>query len=286
MGMGMLPGDELVADYLARVGRAAECVLPPPECAAVIKEISRQVRASVGPPPRWDAEGTVRRLAELGDPEQLVASAARAPGRPRVSFPVRPADDENPTLDLGRAPGPAPLDRIEVRVADPGEDSPRRLLGGIIRTLPDFRDRDRDPGQSHGLRVRPIEADESVRGESLAGLGRLAWELAALLVLGLGVFLFGFLAWTVGVLLVARSRFWEIQDKVRVLLGVPAAAIVVAVLWAWVRATQIQESNDSGTRISVAGHSLAESLAVMPELIGVTAALYLGYALVRDHHAG
>lgn len=283
MAMGMLPGDEIVADYLARAGRAAACVLPPAECAAVVAEISRQVRASVGPPPRRDAAGTAQRLAELGDPEQLVASAARtSPARP---FPVRSLDEDNATLDLGRVPAPARPDRVVIRVAD-SEQAPRRLLGGIIRTLPDFRDRDRDPDPAHGLRVRPIDPDESVRGESLAGLGRLGWELVALAVLGVGVFLFGFLAWLVGALLVSRSRFWEIQDKVRVLLGVPATAIVVSVLWAWVRATQIQESNDSGTRVSVAGHSLADSLALMPELIGVSAALYLGYALVRDHHAG
>ncbi len=282
----MLPGDELVADYLARAGRAAAVVLPPAECAAVVEEVSRQVRARVGPPPRRDAGAVARRLSELGGPEQLVAATARASGsfRPSIPFPVSGQDDQNDTIDLGTVPAPARSPRVEVRVADPGADAPRRRLGGIIRTLPDFRNSEHDSQSGHGLRVRPIDPDESVRGESLAGLGRLGWEIAALVVLALGVFMFGFLAWILGALLVSRSRFWEIRDKVRVLLGVPLTALVVAVLWAWVRATQIQESNHSGTRVSVAGNSLADSLAAMPELFGVSAALYLGYALVRDHH--
>jgi hypothetical protein len=100
------------------------------------------------------------------------------------------------------------------------------------------------------------------------------------------VFLLGYLAWLLGAVLVTRSRYWEISDKVRVLFGMPAAGLGVAVLWAWLRSTQFQESDDSGTRLSEAGHSLAGSLSMFPQLFGVLGALYLAYALVRDHHAG
>ena len=70
------------------------------------------------------------------------------------------------------------------------------------------------------------------------------------------------------------------------LFGLPAVGLGLAVLWAWLESTQIQESNSSGTRLSEAGNSLADSFSVMPQLCGLFGALYLAYALVRDNHAG
>lgn len=270
--MGMLRGDELVADYLARVGRAAARVLPPAECSEVVEDISRRVRERVGPPGRQDAEGTARRLAELGEPEALVAAA----GRDSMPFPVHTEDETNDTIDLGRIPpartvAPAPS-RVEVRVA--GEDG-RRRFGR------------RDSFVAGGpLRVRPSRPDEDRGPDPFAGWGRLGWEVAALALFVLGIFAFGLLPWLAAAVLVVRSSFWDVKDKVRVLFGVPVTAGVLAVLWAWINATQLQESNDSGTRVAHARDSLAESAAVMPELFSVIAAVYLAYALVRDHHTG
>lgn len=281
----MLPGDEMVADYLARVGRAAASVLPPTESAVVVEDISRRVRMKVGPSPRWDTEGTRRRLHELGEPERLVSASAHRPGvlPPTATFPAAAREDEfNDTLDLGPVPGPRHnphQPRVEVRIADP-EGGPRRRWG-LLRTLTDRHERTEDAPP----RVRPSRADELLRPDPFAGWGRLGFEILAMLALGLGVFLFGILAYAVGALLVVRSRFWEITDKVRVLLLIPVIGVVVAVLWAWISATQVQESDDSGARVSAAGDSLADSFAAMPELFGVLGALYLGYALVRDNHA-
>ncbi len=279
----MLPGDEVVADYLARAGRAAADVLAPADCALVIEEIGRRVRGRVGAPPRWDLRGTEERLTELGPAEDLVDTVARElvpaafaepepePAREPESAPA----SENPTIDLGPVQRPVLPAQADARVSETAGGGSMR---GPFRPL--FRDEETP-------RVRPIAPDESVAREStIAGLNRLGWELVALVVLGIAVFPFGYLGWLLGAVLITRSRYWEISDKVRVLFGMPAAAVGVAVLWAWLQSTQIQESNDSGTRLSEAGSSFAGSFAVMPEICGVLGAVYLAYALVRDNHAG
>ena len=307
----MLPGDEMVADYLARAGRAAGDALAPADCVVVVEEVGRRVRAMVGAPPRWDTRGTQARLAELGEPEELVGVVARELVPPLAPEPdagpeveaeadldedgdaleedlddevageeaaaepeLVPLPPEFPTLDLGSVPRPIPA-QSDARVSQTAGGSPR----GPFRPL--FRDEAEAPP-----RVRPIAPDESVAREGVSGLNKLGWELVALVILGIGVFPFGYLGWALGAVLITRSRYWEISDKVRVLIGMPTAALGLAVLWAWLKSTQIQESNDSGTRLNEAGDSLANSFAVMPQLCGVLGAIYLAYALVRDHHAG
>ncbi|GAA0614510.1 hypothetical protein GCM10009547_15450 [Sporichthya brevicatena] len=287
--VGMLPGDELVADYLARAGRVAADALAPADSAVVVEEIGRRVRARVGAPPRWDLRGTQHQLAELGEPEDLVEAVAAEliPGHakapepePVVELEIEP-DTDFPTLDLGAVPPPVPppVPRLPLQA----DRSAQSAYSG--RPAPTFRPMFRD--EEEALRIRPIAADESVaRDTPLSGMGRLGWELAALAVLAIAVFPFGYLGWLLGAVLVVRSRYWEISDKVRVLAGMPAAGVGFAVLWAWLQATQIQESDNSGTRLSEAWHSFADTFAVLPQICGLLGALYLGYALVRDHHTG
>jgi hypothetical protein len=302
----MLPGDELVADYLARAGRAAAAALPPADCATVVEEVGRRVRAQVGAPPRWDLHGTEQRLADLGEAEEVVAAVgrelfpdafaepepepepepvpeAKTETKPQTSLPPIPPTEsptDNPTLDLSAMARPFVPAQAEARVsqragAGPSPGPPPAPSRGSGRPL--FRDEEPP-------RVRPLGPDESAARDSVSALNRLGWELVALAVLGLAVFPFGYLGWLLGALLITRSRYWEISDKVRVLIGMPTAALGLAVLWAWLRSTQIQESNDSGTRLSEAGDSLLRALEVIPQLCGLLGALYLGYALMRDHH--
>ena len=309
----MLPGDEMVADYLASAGRAAADALAPADCVVVIEEVGRRVRAKVGAPPRWDTRGTQTRLAELGEPQDLVSVVARelVPsafddaaddalddgldteldaewGAEGEEEPEETAGEEPelvvpppeyPTLDLGSVPRPVLPAQADARVSQTTGGGPAQPPRRLSRPL--FRDETEEPP-----RVRPIAPDESVAREGVADLNKLGWELVALVVLGIGVFPFGYLGWALGAVLISRSRYWEISDKVRVLIGMPTAALGLSVLWAWLESTQIQESNNSGTRLSEAGHSLADSFAVMPQMCGVLGAIYLAYALVRDHHAG
>jgi hypothetical protein len=263
----------------------------------VVEEVGRRVRARVGAPPRWDLHGTENALAELGSAEDLVlavttdvAPHALPPPEPEpepapqpelardpepvvvLGTDLTPESLENPTLDLPPVPRPVFPTQSQARVSQTAGAPPPRFP-----PLP--------PGEGPP-RIRPLAPDETVGRDTLAGLNRLGWEVVALAILGIGVFVLGYLAWLLGAVLVARSRYWEISDKVRVLIGLPAGGLGVAVVWAWLESTQIQESNDSSTRLSEAGHSLAASVSTFPELFGVLGALYLAYALVRDHHAG
>ena len=307
----MLPGDELVADYRAMAGRSAAALLSPVDCASVGEVVGRRVRAQVGAPPRWDLPGTEAKLGELGSPEELVrvvtaevaphALPAPAddteaepdavvgtdldPTENPVPAPAETGDEplENATLDLGLPPRPvlpAQSVREDARVSETAGAPPTAppWPPRFPPRLPDAPETDELP------RIRPLSPEESLARDTLSGLNRLGWEVVALAVLGLGVFVMGYLAWLLGAVLIARSRYWEISDKVRVLIGMPVVGLGAAVAWAWLRSTQIQESNDSGTRLSEAGHSLAHSLSTFPQLFGILGALYLAYALVRDHH--
>jgi hypothetical protein len=137
------------------------------------------------------------------------------------------------------------------------------------------------------FRVRRAVATEPVPAEEggpdlLSALGRVRWECAALAMCALGPQFVGLLAVLIGGVMVSRSRFWEIGDKVRALLGIPVAGLTLAVFWAWLRATELQQADASKARLEIAGHSLAHSLYLAPQLVGLGIALLLGHRLVRD----
>lgn len=113
-------------------------------------------------------------------------------------------------------------------------------------------------------------------------LSRVRWELAAVALFVLGPIALGLLACLVGAGFVGRSRFWEVKDKVRALLGIPAAWLLAAVLWAWAQATVFSSAPTSGARLSVAWHSFAGSLHAGPAVLGLLIACYLGVLVVRD----
>jgi hypothetical protein len=132
------------------------------------------------------------------------------------------------------------------------------------------------------FRVRRPAAAEESGPDLLSALGRVRWECSALAMCALGPQFLGLLAVLIGGLMVGRSRFWEIGDKVRALLGVPVAGFTLAVFWAWLRATELQQADASKARLEIAGHSLAHSFYLGPQLVGLSIAVLLGHRLVRD----
>jgi hypothetical protein len=132
------------------------------------------------------------------------------------------------------------------------------------------------------FRVRRPASGEEPGPDLLTALGRVRWESSALAVCALGPQFLGLLAVLIGGFMVSRSRFWELGDKVRALLGIPLAGLTLAVLWAWLRATELQQADASKARLEIAGHSLAHSLHLGPQLVGFAIAVHLGHRLVRD----
>jgi hypothetical protein len=113
-------------------------------------------------------------------------------------------------------------------------------------------------------------------------LGRVRWEVATLLVFVVGTEAVGMLGCLVGAGMTTRSRFWEVQDKVRALLGIPLGWLLAVVLRAWVTATWIRPAPASGARLHVAGESLAGSFRYGPGVLGLLIAAYLGVLVIRD----
>jgi hypothetical protein len=132
------------------------------------------------------------------------------------------------------------------------------------------------------FRVRRPSPSAEPGPDLLSALGRVRWECAALAMCALGPQFVGLLAVLVGAVMVSRSRFWEIGDKVRALLGIPVAGLTLAVFWAWLRATELQQADASKARLEIAGHSLAHSFYLGPQLVGLGIAVLLGHRLVRD----
>jgi hypothetical protein len=120
------------------------------------------------------------------------------------------------------------------------------------------------------------------RSSRRQALRRARWELATLASFVLGTEVAGLLGCLIGAGMASRSRFWEVQDKVRALLGIPVGWLLIVVLRAWVTATWIRPAPASGARLQVAGHSLAEAFRYGPGVIGLLIAAYLGFLLVRD----
>src|SRR5882757_6495542 len=183
-----------------------------------------------------------------------------------------------PTAASYPAPIPAPMPSP---AAGPGLDG----LAAVVQRgeEADQRQRRRETSElpKEGFRVRrPAPAEPGP--DLLTALARVRWECAALAMCALGPQFIGLLALLIGGFMVARSRFWEVGDKVRAVLGIPLAGLTLAVLWAWLRATELQQADASKARLEIAGHSLAHSLHLGPQLVGFAIAMHLGHRLVRD----
>jgi len=127
---------------------------------------------------------------------------------------------------------------------------------------------------------RPMVRDR--RSALRPALRRVRWELTTLAAFVVGTEAVGLLGCLIGAGMTARSRFWEVEDKVRALVAIPLAWLLVVVLRAWASATWIRPAPASGARLHVAGQSLAGSFRYGPCVVGLVIAVYLGVLLVRD----
>jgi len=218
----------------------------------------------------------------VGEVEGAPPPPWHGPAHAPTAVPSPPPD---PTP--GALPAPDALAAVVAR----GEESERQERRRETRELPKEWFRVRRPpataensGTDPGLGlVRPRAATEEEPGPDLLGaVGRVRWECSALVVCALGPQFLGLLAVLIGGVMVSRSRFWEIGDKVRALLGIPLAGFSLAVFWAWLRATELQQADGSKARLEIAGHSLAHSVYLGPQLVGLAIAVLLGHRLVRD----
>lgn len=167
-------------------------------------------------------------------------------------------------------------------VASPLPPPPRDGLAAVVQRGEEAERQRTSELPKEWFRVRRPAPNAEPGPDLLSAVGRVRWECFALAVCALGPLFLGLLAVLGGGVMVGRSRFWEVGDKVRALLGIPFAGFTLAVLWAWLRATELQQADASKARLEIAGHSLAHSWQLAPQLVGVAIAVHLGHRLIRD----
>jgi hypothetical protein len=207
---------------------------------------------------------------------------------------TQPPRDElrEPRVPAGASASPDARTRLGsppyvVDGGDPGSET----VPALWATLPDALTAAVARGAASDRRRPELPPDLMFRPERLTAeggpvlrdaLARVRWELSALTMFVLGPPVLGLLACLIGAGLVARSRFWETHDKVRALVGIPAAWLMAVVVWAWAQATLVSPASTSGARLLVAWHSFARSMHFGPGVVGLLIAAHLGVLVVRD----
>lgn len=251
------PADRIVAEYLAKAAAASDGLLPA-QREEFLDRLHDEVRDRVGVGPRRDVAAVTSALAELGDPAHLVALE-----RSRLGVAVR---------------------EMRRRVGAMSLEVPAAELDGLRAAVIRQRSTAELPAQAIDrlLFRTPVPEPPSESPGWRAGLRGMRWEICALMAFAVGPLFVGLLALFVGSAMVARSRFWEVRDKVRALLGIPVAGAFTVLVWAWAEATQLNELESSATRLRAAGESIADSARYAVPILGLLIAARLGFLVVRE----
>lgn len=196
--------EQLVLDYLRRLGEASRHVLTPQERSTFMARSQAAIAGQLGEA-HGAAPADVQRLLErLGDPRELAARE-----RQRLDASASAAQRPTGLADLlspapPRSPAPAGL-------PGPGE-------GGVqVGYLPDT-----PPGHATGItrvRLRSV----------LALIRRRPLETAAVLLLGVGGLVYPFPLWLIAVVALIASRGWDARDKCAA-VAIPVAFTLVAAI--------------------------------------------------------
>lgn len=285
--MRRIPADRIVAEYLAQAAAASEGMRQE-QREEFLDRLHDEVRERVGVGPRRDVAAVTAALAELGAPAELAAAErARQTGgleigkrdvRRREVPPVQAAPPSRAAMTVPILP-PVP-DVRSILEAAPAVDG---LTAAVVRQ----RGSVDLPTEPLGWHVAPAPAPVPAppaptprrRRASLRGV---RWEAAALAVFAVGPLVVGLLALLVGSGMVARSTFWDVRDKVRVLIGIPAGAVLFVLIRAWAEATHFNELESSSARLRAAGESLSGTGDYVLPVLGLLIAARLGWLVLRD----
>ncbi len=131
-------------------------------------------------------------------------------------------------------------------------------------------------------RVRPARPDVEAAPDAVSSLGSVKFEVATIVALAVLPSVLGWPGFLAALVLILCSRFWAGRVKIVSTLGFLVAGVFFSIVGAWLRATRLEESDVTATRLATAGHALVRSLQLMPVGVGWVAALYLSWALLRD----
>jgi hypothetical protein len=210
--------EQLVLDYLRRLGEASRHVLGPRERSTFLARSRTAIAGQLGEAHAAAPADVQRLLERLGDPRELAARErqrldARAGAAQR---PVGLADLLSPAPSGSPAPAEPPGEG-GVRVGyPPGTPGPgeRGVRAGYPPGTP--------PGPTTGTtraRLRSV----------LALIRRHPLETVAVLLLGVGGLVYPFPLWLIAVVAVIASRGWDARDKWAA-VAIPVAFTLIAAI--------------------------------------------------------
>ncbi|MFJ4849448.1 HAAS signaling domain-containing protein [Streptomyces sp. NPDC088733] len=222
-------GDQLVLDYLSRVGDLAQRALPAARRAELVARLREDIDRERG---RSDSSTAVRRiLKRLGTPDEVVRDAAALPGRRRPE--PEPGPEPRPAaqpdwwrLAEGRQPS--------LRPAVPGDELaglPGMTGGVTIPMTPPEPEPEPDPDEE--AEPQPEQAEAPPRKRSWRPSALL--ETVAALLLLAGAVLGSWIALLAGWAIAYSSRRLSRRAARFAALGVPGTVAAGALVWLWGR---------------------------------------------------
>jgi hypothetical protein len=196
--------EQLVLDYLRRLGEASHQLLGPEERTTFLARSRTVIAGQIGEPGGAAAATDVQRLLDrLGDPRELAA-------RERQRLDAAATADQRRTSLSGLLSPPPSEPRAWAGTSRPDDAGVR--VGRVI-TPP-------DPARGTAqARLRSV----------LALVRRHPLETVAVLLLGVGGLIYPFPLWLIGAVAVIASRGWDTRDKWAA-LAVPVAFALVAAI--------------------------------------------------------
>jgi len=195
--------EQLVLDYLRRLGEASRHVLAPEEQSTFMTRSQTAIAGHIGEA-QGAAPADVRRLLErLGDPRELAARERR-----RLDASSSAAQRRTGLADL-LSPAPS---------RPPGPTGPPRPGDGVRAGYPP----DKPPDPAMGTaRARLRSVLVLIRKHPL--------ETVAVLLLGVGGLVYPFPLWLIAVVALIASRGWDARDKWAA-VAIPVAFTLIAAI--------------------------------------------------------
>ncbi|MEU6340102.1 hypothetical protein ABZ883_04020 [Streptomyces sp. NPDC046977] len=222
-------GDQLVLDYLSRVGDLAQTALPAARRAELVARLRQDIDRERG---RSDSSAAVRRiLKRLGTPDEVVRDAAALPAaRPAGPEPgpePRPAAEPDWwRLAEGRQPSLRPVVPGDELAGLPG------MTGGVtIPMTPPEPEPEPDPEEEAEPEPEQAEAPPRKRPWRPSAL----LETVAALLLLAGAVLGSWIALLTGWAIAYSSRRLSRRAARFAALGVPGTVAAGALVWLWGR---------------------------------------------------
>ena len=196
--------EQLVLDYLRRLGEASRQLLGPQEQSAFMARSRTAIAGQIGEPRRAAPADVQRLLDRLGDPRELAAQERRR-------------------LDASASAAPRPTALADLfSPAPPGPPAPQGPAGpaeGGVRA-----------GYPQDMAAGPAMGTARARLRSVRGLiRRHPLETVTVLLFGAGALVYPFPLWLIGAAALIASRGWDARDKWAA-LAIPVAFTAIAAI--------------------------------------------------------